>query len=31
MLDLTALNAIADLDVPQLQLPPWQPVVPGRA
>ncbi|MEP7159275.1 MAG: polyphosphate kinase 1, partial [Chloroflexota bacterium] len=30
MLDLTALNEIADLDVPELQLPPWQPVVPAR-
>jgi polyphosphate kinase len=30
MLDLTALNAIADLDVPQLQPTPWQPVTPWR-
>jgi len=30
MLDLTALEAIADLDVPSLQREPWQPVVPLR-
>lgn len=30
MLDLTALNAIADLDIPQLQPTPWQPVTPWR-
>jgi polyphosphate kinase len=30
MLDLTALGTIADLDVPQLQPHPWQPVVPVR-
>jgi polyphosphate kinase len=30
MLDLTALTAIADLDVPALQSTPWQPVVPTR-
>ncbi|HYI22113.1 MAG TPA: polyphosphate kinase 1 [Candidatus Limnocylindrales bacterium] len=29
MLDLTALNAIADLDVPSLHVPPWQPVIPA--
>jgi polyphosphate kinase len=29
-LDLTVLNAIADLDVPQLQPKPWQPIVPLR-
>jgi polyphosphate kinase len=30
MLDLTALETIADLDVPALQREPWQPVVPLR-
>jgi len=30
MLDLTALEVIADLDVPALQREPWQPVVPLR-
>jgi polyphosphate kinase len=30
MLDLTALNAIADLDLPALQPVPWQPVTPPR-
>src|SRR3954452_480781 len=30
MLDLTALNAIADLDVASLHYPAWQPVVPNR-
>jgi polyphosphate kinase len=30
MLDLSALGTIADLDVPQLQPLPWQPVVPLR-
>jgi polyphosphate kinase len=30
MLDLTALTALADLDIPQLQPTPWQPVVPPR-
>jgi polyphosphate kinase len=30
MLDLTALTAIADLDLPRLQPHPWQPVVPPR-
>ena len=30
MLDLNALHAIADLDVPALHYPPWQPVVPLR-
>jgi polyphosphate kinase len=30
MLDLTALNTIADLDMPALQPPPWQPVTPPR-
>jgi polyphosphate kinase len=29
MLDLTALNAIADLDVQALHYPPWQPVTPA--
>ncbi len=29
-LDLTALFEIADLDVPSLQLPPWNPVTPSR-
>jgi polyphosphate kinase len=29
-LDLTALTAIAELDVPQLQPTPWQPIVPLR-
>ena len=29
-LDLTALFEIADLDVPSLQLPPWNPVTPAR-
>ncbi len=29
-LDLTALFEIADLDVPSLQLPPWNPVTPPR-
>jgi polyphosphate kinase len=30
MLDLTALSAVADLDVPSLQPVPWQPVTPPR-
>ena len=30
MLDLSALGTIADLDIPQLQPQPWQPVVPLR-
>jgi polyphosphate kinase len=30
MLDLSALSPIADLDIPQLQPHPWQPVVPIR-
>ncbi len=30
MLDLTALNAVADLDAPHLQASPWQPVTPPR-
>ena len=30
MLDLRALTTIADLDVPELQQPPWQPVIPLR-
>src|SRR4051812_45666395 len=30
MLDLDALNAIADLDVSALHYPPWQPVIPPR-
>ncbi|CAN5828119.1 polyphosphate kinase 1 [soil metagenome] len=30
MLDLTALSAIAELDVPTLQNVPWQPVTPAR-
>ena len=30
MLDLTALDALADLDLPALQLPPWHPVTPHR-
>jgi len=30
MLDLTALDAIADLDLPALQPHPWQPIVPPR-
>ncbi|MBA2555969.1 MAG: polyphosphate kinase 1, partial [Chloroflexi bacterium] len=30
MLDLTALSAIAELDLPALQPEPWQPVVPAR-
>jgi polyphosphate kinase len=30
MLDLTALATVADLDIPRLQPPPWQPVVPPR-
>ncbi len=30
MLDLSALNEIAELDVADLRLPPWQPVVPPR-
>ena len=30
MLDLTALTALADLDVPALQPTPWQPVTPPR-
>ncbi len=30
MLDLTALDAIADLDLPGLQREPWQPVTPQR-
>jgi len=30
MLDLTALHAVADLDVPELHLSPWQPVTPAR-
>ena len=30
MLDLTALGSLADLDVPQLQTKPWQPVIPPR-
>jgi len=30
MLDLSALGTIADLDIPQLQPRPWQPVVPLR-
>ena len=30
LLDLTALNQIAELDVPSLQPAPWQPVVPSR-
>ncbi|MEA2675988.1 MAG: polyphosphate kinase [Chloroflexota bacterium] len=30
MLDLSALNEIAELDVPELRLPPFQPAVPAR-
>ncbi|MEP7360029.1 MAG: polyphosphate kinase 1 [Chloroflexota bacterium] len=30
VLDLTALGAIAELDVPDLHLAPWQPVIPPR-
>jgi polyphosphate kinase len=30
LLDLNALTEIADLDLPSLQTPPWQPVVPAR-